>query len=157
VTPSVIRPVLDRLIELGVLPAPVTVEGEEEAEGYQVEWPSLYDADEKDQATVVVGKTAALAQYASTPGMETFMPRRFYLKKFFQMSDDELDEIEAAAEEAQAEEDLQAEADLEQQRGDAEFQADLATRTAVEVAKVKGAAGGPPGARPAPGRTRGGK
>ena len=151
VNPSIIRATLDRLIELGILPAPAAENEEGEAigegeEGYQIEWPSIYDADEKDQATVVAGKTAALAQYASTPGMETFMPRRFYLKKFFMMSDDELDEIEAAAEEAQAEEDLDAEAERALGQEDAEFQADLNTRTAVEVAKVKGAAGGPPGA-----------
>jgi hypothetical protein len=125
VTPVIVRGFLDRMIDLGVIPAPAA------ADGYEVEWPEIYQPNDQEQATVAQVRTTALAAYASTPGIETFMPRRFYLRKYQGLTDAELDELEAEATQAQAEEDEEAELERSQKHEDMELEAELKARTAA--------------------------
>jgi len=55
--PVILRPLIDRLIAYGVLPAP---EGGE----YQVEWPSLFEMSEKERAEIAEKTANAIAKIA---------------------------------------------------------------------------------------------
>lgn len=63
VTPRIITPFVDRLIQLGVLPTP---------QGYSVYWPNLDSLGESDKATIAVQKTNAMYQYVNG-GIEGLM------------------------------------------------------------------------------------
>lgn len=53
VTPHIVRALVDRLVDLGIIPAP--------AEGtYEVEWPDLTQLSEQDQAELEQSRTAAI-------------------------------------------------------------------------------------------------
>src|SRR5260370_12210801 len=59
-TPRVIVPFYDRLIQLGVVPEP--------EDGYGVEWPSLDSQSASDKATIALTKTQAITAYVSQGG-----------------------------------------------------------------------------------------
>lgn len=69
VTPRIIRPVIDRLIQTGSLPVP--------AAGYRVEWPDLNAPTDQDKATVGLTRTQAMAQYVSGGGASLVPPDLF--------------------------------------------------------------------------------
>lgn len=69
-TPRVVAPFYDRLIQLGVLPEP--------EDGYGVEWPSLDSQSASDKATIGLTKTQAIAAYAQ--GCEAIYPRQMWLE-----------------------------------------------------------------------------
>jgi uncharacterized protein len=94
-TPRVIVPLVDRLIDLGVLPEP--------AEGYRVWWPDLDTQSDAEQAAVAVQRTQALAQYISG-GVEALMPPLDYLTRELGYDEAEAAAILESAEELLAEE-----------------------------------------------------
>jgi len=53
--PSILRPVLDRLIDLGILPEP-------DGDGYSVEWPEQFELTELEQADLMAKKAKSLKQ-----------------------------------------------------------------------------------------------
>lgn len=63
-TPKVVRPVIDRLISLGVLP---NVK-------YDVEWPESDTLGEQARAEIAGNLTTALSNYANSPGAEFVVP-----------------------------------------------------------------------------------
>lgn len=79
ITPRIIRPFIDRLIMLGVLPEP---------ESYHVVWPSLGSLSESDKASIAAQYTAAIAQYV-TSGAENLMAPVTYLTKVLGWDEDE--------------------------------------------------------------------
>ncbi len=101
-TPMVIRPLVDRLIAVGVLPEP-------ESGAYLVEWPDLNSPTDQDKAEVLAKVTEALAKYVAG-GVDQFIPPPEYLRIFMGLNQDEIDAIMEAAEE-QAE--LDADSDAE--------------------------------------------
>jgi hypothetical protein len=98
-TPRVIVPFVDRLIQLGVLPEP--------AEGYRVWWPDLDSQSDTEQADVAVKYTGALAQYV-TSGVESLLPPLDFLTRVLGFDEAEaaamLEAAEAAVEEEEEEE-----------------------------------------------------
>lgn len=71
VEPMLIRPVIDRLIMVGVLPEPADME-------YLISWRDLNTMSDKDKADVSLKRAQALMQYVSG-GCESIMPaRQFY-------------------------------------------------------------------------------
>lgn len=72
VSPMVIRPVVDRLIALGVLSEPT---------GYNIEWSNLDALSEQEQADISVKKTEAAAKYV-TGGVSEIIPPIHYLTEF---------------------------------------------------------------------------
>jgi hypothetical protein len=56
-TPRLIVPFIDRLIQLGVLPQPV--------EGYKVHWPDLAAMTDQEKASLAESRTRAFAQYVA--------------------------------------------------------------------------------------------
>ena len=72
VTPCVVDPVLQRLVDYGALKPTV------EPQGWTVEWPDLTAPDEKEKAVVATQRTEALAKYIGG-GVDTLIPPLEYL------------------------------------------------------------------------------
>lgn len=64
-SPCIIRPLIDRLIWIGVIPAP--------ADDYEIDWPDLNTPSDKDKAAVFSQRMAAFASYVSG-GVEQLIP-----------------------------------------------------------------------------------
>jgi hypothetical protein len=84
VTPFIIKPFVDQLILLGVLPEPPG--------GYQVHWTDLNSPSDQDQAIVAEKKTNALAKYAQS-GADALIPPFHYLTLILGMSEEEANAI----------------------------------------------------------------
>jgi len=84
--PMILRPFIDKQIEVGTLPPPTSKE-------YEIEWPPLTSPDEEQQATVSKLKTEALAKYAGTPGADLLIPPEFFYKKFMGLNEEEIEQI----------------------------------------------------------------
>lgn len=97
VTPNIVRAVIDRLIEVGVLPEP--------ANGYEVTWPPLLVMTEEEQANVNFKIVETIVKFADSIGAEGLMPRTFVLEKYLGLTEEEAAELEAHAEEQQVKED----------------------------------------------------
>lgn len=90
VSPMIIRPFVDRLIAMGVLPEP---DGE-----YTVEWPDLNALSDQDKAAVALTKTQALQAYIMGNGAQ-LVPPDLFLTLFMGMTTEEAQQIlEAVAE-----------------------------------------------------------
>ena len=98
--PIIVRPFVDRLIEYGVLPAPV--------DKYMVDWEDLWSTSDKDKAAVGAVRATALASYAGSPYAMDIMPPSVFLKYILNMSDDDITQIEEMRKEAQLEEEKEA-------------------------------------------------
>jgi hypothetical protein len=70
--PRILRPLIDRLVWLGALPAP--------ADGYQVEWPTLFaksDGEKADEAFRVAGALERYARASGRPVGDLMTPDEF--------------------------------------------------------------------------------
>ena len=83
--PYVLRPLIDRLILVGVLPAP--------AKQYTVEWPDLQVPNAKEGAEIGKIKSDTIKNYASTPGADVIIPPEVFLRDILGMSEDKVEEI----------------------------------------------------------------
>ena len=68
-TPRIIVPFVDRLIALGVLPAP--------KDGYRVEWPDLTSQSDAEKAEVAFKLTSAVSAYVQSGAMQMLPPFDF--------------------------------------------------------------------------------
>lgn len=85
--PVILRPFIDRLIELGALPKP--------ANGYEVEWPNLCSATDKENAEIALTKSKAIKEYAGTNGSpEDYVPSEIFLKDIMGFSKEQIKRIE---------------------------------------------------------------
>lgn len=91
---QIIRPFVDKLIQVGVLP---------EVENYTIQWDSLFSVSEKDQAEVGKIKSETLKNYVSTPTAEDIVPTQSFYRIFLGLNDEEIELIEEEKE-AQMEE-----------------------------------------------------
>ena len=82
-TPRVIVPFIDRLIQIGVLPEP---------EGYSVVWPDLDSLTDKDKATISQTRTAAMQAYVGG-NVEAVMDPMNFLTKIMGFDQEEANEI----------------------------------------------------------------
>jgi len=87
VTPFVIRPFIDRLIILGILPEP---------KEYTVDWPDLNAPTDEDKANVAKILTEAIVKYV-TGGADSLISPREYLTMVLGFTQDEAEAIEKAA------------------------------------------------------------
>jgi hypothetical protein len=104
ITPMIIRPFVDRLIALGVLPEPL--------EGYKVDWPDLFALSDEEKARVSLVKTQTLSTYVGG-GVENLVPPNTFLTQFVGMTEDEITaideeygEIESTISESQGDEEM---------------------------------------------------
>lgn len=105
-TPLVVRPFVDRLIELGIMPEP---------KEYVVKWPSLDEIDPKDAATIAKDKTESLSKYVTT-GTDTVIPPFQFLTLVMGFTKDEAEAIIKEAESYQ--DDREDEEDLDEDEND---------------------------------------
>ena len=96
-TPRLIVPFIDKLINLGVLPEP---------KNYNIVWPNLAALTEVEAATVANMKTEAMAKYIQG-GVESLIVPIDYLTKVQGFTDDEATSMVEAAEEAIEETELE--------------------------------------------------
>lgn len=83
VTPHLVRPFVDRLVQFGILP-PV--------EEYFVDWPDLNAPTDQDKAGVGLTRTQALASYVGG-GVDQLIPPRSFLAIVLGMTTEEIDAI----------------------------------------------------------------
>jgi hypothetical protein len=137
ITPRLIRPFINRLIALGVLPAP---------KGYSVKWPDLSSQTATEKSDVAFKFSQALSQYADSQAGLLLTPVDFLTKIIGMDEQEALKATENAEEHArQAQEEMAA----QQQQQMADQQAGQQTDTHDWVRKVVGLPpvnGGPPGA-----------
>jgi len=84
--PMILRPLVDLLIDVEVLPQP-------KEDNYDVVWPDLIVTSEKDQADIGKLKSEALSKYVMSPGAEEVLPPDFFYRKILGLTDDEVDDI----------------------------------------------------------------
>lgn len=85
ITPRVIVPFVDRLIQLGVLTEPGP-------DGYTVYWPSLTEATESEKAAVAVQRTDAMSKYVGG-GVDMLVDPLNYLTRIIGLDEDVAMEI----------------------------------------------------------------
>lgn len=85
ITPMIIAPFIDRLIQIGVLPEP---------ESYHVRWPDLDSLTEKDKAQICLWNTQA-ANFYVTGGLDSFIAPASFLssEKFFNLDKEETEKM----------------------------------------------------------------
>ena len=93
--PRIVRPFVDRCIELGILPDPGDT-------GYSVVWEDLFSVSDKDKAEVGKIRANALQLYSQNPMAEIIIPPEAFMKLLLGLSDEEITEIENMRETAQA-------------------------------------------------------
>lgn len=84
--PFIMRPVVDRLIEVGILPEP--------RDGYQVDWPDLWSMSDQEQATVSKTRTETIATYVNAPGIEAMVPEEFFLEEIVGLTKEQVERID---------------------------------------------------------------
>lgn len=97
---QIVRPFVDRMIQLGVLPEPKSGEIDE----YKIDWPDLQDEGEADRAAVAKTRTEALCKYADSPGAESVLPVGMFLTKVMGFDQSEVEDAQKQVEEQAAEE-----------------------------------------------------
>lgn len=86
--PNIVRPFVDRLIELRVLPKP-----QEEGE-YTVDWKDLFSISEKAKVEIGKGRANALREYCYNPIAQAIVPPKVFLMEFLGFTTDKLTLIE---------------------------------------------------------------
>jgi len=94
--PDIIRPLIDRLIELGILPKP--------KETYKLKWLDLFSISEKERVEIGKGRATALREYMSNPMAESVIPPKAFMKEFLGFSADQIEQINKIRDEGLSEE-----------------------------------------------------
>lgn len=102
ITPLLIRPFVDRLINIGVLPKP--------AESYDVDWPDLNSPDDATKAQTALVKTNAISTYVQSGAAQLMPPREFFVH-ILGMTTEEAEQMIEAAEEFGEQMDLEQQAE----------------------------------------------
>lgn len=72
VSPMMLRPLIDKMIRLGVLPRP--------KDGYEIEWPKADTLGEEGRARIADIKATALQKYASSPGADFYVSPETFIE-----------------------------------------------------------------------------
>ena len=88
--PMILRPFIDRLIDLSVLPEPKG--------GYVIDWPSIFAPSEETQAKIAETKAKALNAYMLAPGADMILPPAMFLKLILGLTDEQVLEAESIIE-----------------------------------------------------------
>lgn len=84
--PVVLRPFIDKMIAIGVLPEPKNE--------YTVEWPNLKTKSQKEEMEVAKLKTEALAKYVMSLGADQLIPPYVFLTEVLKFSRESVEEWE---------------------------------------------------------------
>lgn len=80
----ILRPFIDRLIELGILPKPSTGR-------YSVRWTDLFAMSAKDKTEIGKNRATALKDYSTNPEARSIVPIRAFMTYFLGMDDEEIE------------------------------------------------------------------
>lgn len=80
--PTILRPLIDKLIDYSVLPEPL--------KGYNVEWSDLMAPSDKEVADVGAVHAKAIKDYTDSDGGDLLLPPDMFLRKCLGLSDDEI-------------------------------------------------------------------
>lgn len=92
IDPIILRPVIDKLIECGVLQAPAKGE-------YTIIWPDLNAASDKDKTEIGKARVEMLKGYAGTPGVDMLVPPRQFFEEIMDLDVDKVDRLMDAIDE----------------------------------------------------------
>jgi len=81
--PRILRPMVDRFIELGVLPTPEV--------DYSVKWADLFSISEKARVEIGKSRANALREYTQNPIAEVIIPPTVFMMKFLGFTTDEVE------------------------------------------------------------------
>jgi hypothetical protein len=84
---NIVRPFVDKMIELGILPPPST-------EDYQIKWKDLFSDSDLSMAEVGRVRATALREFVQNPLAATIMPPEAFMKYFLGMDPDTVEEIQ---------------------------------------------------------------
>lgn len=101
----IIRPTIDRLIKVGVLPEP--------SKGYTVDWPDILTSSDKEKAEVGQIKSKALRDYVDAIGAPDLLPPSVFYRKILNFTTDEIEQINEMLEQQKKEADLEPEPEPE--------------------------------------------
>ena len=84
--PLVLRPFIDRLVQLGALP---------KVEEYDVVWPDLVSMSEKDKAEIASKKAQSIATYVNSQGGDLIIPPQQFVEEILGMEyrEDDIEEL----------------------------------------------------------------
>lgn len=82
----ILRPFINKCIELGVLPAP-----KDKKKGYSIRWSDLYSQSEKERAEVGKIRATALKEYASQPGAAEMVPWDAFAEMFLGLDSQQIE------------------------------------------------------------------
>ena len=85
--PNIIRPLVDRLLELKILPQP-------ETEDYQIDWLDLFSISEKERVDIGKARSNAIREYTTNPNAESVLPPRAFLEFCLGLSQAQIDLVE---------------------------------------------------------------
>lgn len=92
--PVILRPTIDRLIELGAIATPVN--------GYDVAWPDLQAATEQEMVSLNNTRTSMLTAYVGAPGADVVVPPEVFLRDFLRMDENTIEECLQSIADAQS-------------------------------------------------------
>ena len=85
-TPEVLKPLIDRLIEYGILPEP-------QNNTYKIDWKRMSAIGEKEKADINYTKTKSLKEYVSSPGSDMLVPPEIFLRDIMDFNEDTIAQI----------------------------------------------------------------
>ncbi len=88
---NILRPVVQKNIDVGVLPEPL--------EGFIVEWPDLSTPSDKDRAEVGRIRSEGISKYLSSPDAQLAMPFEQFLLEIMELPEEKVNRIIVAMEE----------------------------------------------------------
>lgn len=96
--PQILRPTVDRLVEVNVLPVPTNTD-----DGFSVDWPDLSVTSDKEKAITAEHFARALAAYSDSIDSQNFVPFPVFAEHVLNWTPDMLEQLEAFVEEERGE------------------------------------------------------
>lgn len=81
--PLILRPVVDKFIEYGILPKP-------KEDDYAIQWEDLLALTEKDKMEIGKGRASALKEYATNPVASAMVPFKAFVRYFLGLADEDI-------------------------------------------------------------------
>lgn len=92
----IVRPFVDRCIELGILPEP--------KDSYKVQWEDLFAMNEEQRVTLGQKRAEALRAYGTNPAVEAVLSPEMFLSLCMGLTDDQIELVQQSLEKAANEE-----------------------------------------------------
>ena len=103
--PGILRPLIDHLIDIQVLPVPKT--------GYSIQWPDINALMEDERVSIDGKKIEIASKYAGTPGLDALIPPEIFLRDFMQFDENAIEACLKSLEDVPREEEVEEDVDEE--------------------------------------------